>query len=195
MIFIDRLKWLFGFDTKEFDIKETEEVGEKSEENIGGENIGGENIEDEECIKSPKEASELMGIDPGVKILGSITFSVLSNDDTHIYCQWAEDSLELALPYGEMLYKINAGIFGPEILSILFEHVQKAQNIKDIEDPKNPKDSENFQSIKNALMVGEIIECWGNVKEHIDNKPLISPSDVFAVDEQIPIQMPNNMEE
>ena len=102
-------------------------------------------------------------------IMGSITFSILKTGNLHINCEWQEGMIPQA--YGELLYQINEGELTNEIVAILMSHVRDS-----------PQDLE---------IVSEIVEYWRIMKEHMENQPVISPSNVFSI-ERLQGQMNNN---
>ena len=106
---------------------------------------------------------------PSDQIMGGITFSILKTGNVHINCEWSAGMIPQA--YGELLYQINEGELTNEIVSILMSHVRS-----------DPQDLE---------IVSEIVEYWRIMKEHMENQPVISPSNVFSI-ERLQGQMNNN---
>ena len=125
----------------------------------------------DESPEQPKQPENEEDIIPPTP-LGNITFSILNDGTVYINCHWAHESVAPA--YGELMYKINNGNFTEDIIDTLLGRL-----------PQSPQD---------APAVREIVDCWKTIKDNEENQPLISPSDVFAI-EQPEMQMSPNMED
>ena len=102
--------------------------------------------------------------EPPKNVLGNITFSILTNGNVHIGCQWIDNQVAdkqiFYQSFGELLYQINSGSFAEEIISILITHMENT-----------PQDTE---------MINHIIGQWQAIKDHVEDQPLIQPSSVFS---------------
>jgi hypothetical protein len=106
---------------------------------------------------------------PPENVGGSIVFSILTDGNIYVNCQWNKD--QSPEEYGELLYKITSGELASEIIKILMNYAKSSPS--------------------NASTVNQVLESWQNTKNSSENNPLIKPSDVFAFT-QLKQSMENN---
>ena len=106
--------------------------------------------------KNEEEVNDLVE-----NFLGTIQFTILGDGRVFINCGWADSSDEVAELYGHFLFLLNEGRLAKNVLEYLLQF--------------------GSQNVKMGKFATKIIEGWHTIDENENNKPIISPTKVFMM--------------
>ncbi len=102
------------------------------------------------------------------KFLGSINFTILSDGQILICCNWVNADPTTAEIFGKFLFAINDGRLTSNITNYLIDF--------------------GGQDIRLAKFVTEILQSWKKVNEEQNNAPVVCPTQTFRLNREMDIE-------